>query len=240
MVRNTNHYRMVHWKRWTDIPNVNWYNEEYTHRRFTIWQARIHSPRGHWSSSMLMLLLLLSLPYNLIFWMPHFFFEEKNGPLLRPGMLAYGYKKIVASSRSVIGSLNDSGVPAIWLPMVSETQTDDGSWTKLDGGFSRSGNREICKLHFDDWIATWVTCLFITSELEFWDMFVLFEIHRFLAIFSTPLALEIKVLMFFLNSLYDGNESISYRFRGGCSVKNPRRVICWSQKLVVSIIYVYI
>eukprot|EP00434_Breviolum_minutum_P028500 symbB.v1.2.025213.t1/scaffold2435.1/size79124/2 len=38
-------------------------------------------------------------------------------------MLAYGYKKIVASSRSVIGSLNDSGVPAIWLPMAGAALT---------------------------------------------------------------------------------------------------------------------
>ena len=42
--------------------------------------------------------------------------EKTWVPSYMPGMLAYGYKKIVASSRSVIGSLNDSGVPAIWLP----------------------------------------------------------------------------------------------------------------------------
>lgn len=34
------------------------------------------------------------------------------------GCLAYGYKKIVASSRDVITSFNEHGVPSIWLPMA--------------------------------------------------------------------------------------------------------------------------
>ena len=33
-------------------------------------------------------------------------------------MIAYGYKKIVASSRDIITWVTDQGVPNIWLPIV--------------------------------------------------------------------------------------------------------------------------
>ena len=35
-------------------------------------------------------------------------------------MIAYGYKKIVAVSREIISSLNENGVPTIWLPMAMD------------------------------------------------------------------------------------------------------------------------
>lgn len=40
--------------------------------------------------------------------------------LFLPGMIAYSYKKIVASSRDVVSWLNEQGLPTIWLPMAGE------------------------------------------------------------------------------------------------------------------------